>query len=170
MASEIRVNQIQSRTGVSTVSFTDSGPIFAGISTVQGPLTVDEGVTGNVTGNVTGDVTGNVTGDITSSGTSTFDVISGVSTIGVTTVHLTGINDLNYPTAGPLSNRNMVDNGAMVLAQRGTSAIVVDSPDYIVDRWSYRRTGTNSPNRFTMSQRTSGAPAVSYTHLRAHET
>ena len=45
MASEIRVNQIQSRTGVSTVSFTDSGPIFAGISTVQGTLIVDGGIT-----------------------------------------------------------------------------------------------------------------------------
>ena len=43
-------------------------------------------------------------GDINSTGTSTFNVISGVSTIGVTTVHLTGINDLNYPTVGPLSN------------------------------------------------------------------
>ena len=28
MASEIRVNQIQSRTGVSTISFTDTGPNY----------------------------------------------------------------------------------------------------------------------------------------------
>tara|TARA_B100000003_G_scaffold207718_1_gene226001 strand:+ start:19 stop:1386 length:1368 start_codon:yes stop_codon:yes gene_type:complete len=76
----------------------------------------------NISGNVTGDITGNVTGDITSSGISTFDVITGVSTIGVTTVHLTGINDLNYPTAGSLSNRNMVINGAMQVSVRGTSS------------------------------------------------
>ena len=56
MASEIRVNQIQSRTGVSTVSFTDTGPVISGVTTVQGTLTVD----------------GGVTADITSSGTSTF--------------------------------------------------------------------------------------------------
>ena len=136
MASEIRVNQIQSRTGVSTVSFTDSGPIFAGISTVQGPLTVDGGVTGNVTGDVTGNVTGNVTGDVTSSGTSTFDVISGVSTIGVTTVHLTGINDLNYPTTGSLSNRNLIVNGAMKISQRGTNFTnVTGDLIYHVDRF-----------------------------------
>ena len=60
-------------------------------------------------------------GDINSTGTSTFNVVSGVSTIGVTTVYLTGINDLNYPTAGPLSNRNLVVNGAMRISQRSTS-------------------------------------------------
>ncbi len=47
MASEIRVNQIQSRTGVSTVSFTDTGPVISGITTVQGSLTVTEGITGD---------------------------------------------------------------------------------------------------------------------------
>ena len=59
MASEIRVNQITSRTGVSTVSFTDSGPVISGVTTVQGSLNVTDGITGNVTGNVTGDVTAN---------------------------------------------------------------------------------------------------------------
>ena len=49
MASEIRVNQIQSRTGVSTVSFTDTGPIVSGVTTVQGTLTVDGGVTADIT-------------------------------------------------------------------------------------------------------------------------
>ena len=123
MASEIRVNQIQSRTGVSTVSFTDSGPIFAGISTVQGPLTVDGGVTGNVTGNVTG--------DITSSGTSTFDVISGVSTIGVTTVHLTGINDLNYPTADGTDGQVLKTNGSGALSFASVPLLAITE----VDQW-----------------------------------
>ena len=85
-------------------------------------LSIGANISGNVTGDITGNVTGNVTGDITSSGISTFDVITGVSTIGVTTVHLTGINDLNYPTAGSLSNRNIVINGAMQVAVRGTSS------------------------------------------------
>ena len=58
MASEIRVNQIQSRTGVSTVSFTDSGPILAGVSTVQGSLTVDGNL--NVDGVITYDDVTNV--------------------------------------------------------------------------------------------------------------
>ena len=34
MASEIRVNQIQSRTGLSTISFTDTGPIISGVTTI----------------------------------------------------------------------------------------------------------------------------------------
>lgn len=46
MASEIRVNQIQSRTGVSTVSFTDTGPIVSGVTTVQGSLDVTGGSVG----------------------------------------------------------------------------------------------------------------------------
>ena len=53
MASEIRVNQITSRTGVSTVSFTDSGPVISGVTTVQGSFNVTDGITGNVTGDVT---------------------------------------------------------------------------------------------------------------------
>jgi hypothetical protein len=53
MASEIRVNQITSRTGVSTVSFTDSGPVISGVTTVQGSLNVTDGITSNVTGDVT---------------------------------------------------------------------------------------------------------------------
>ena len=58
MASEIRVNQIQSRTGVSTVSFTDSGPILAGVSTVQGSLTVEGNL--NIDGVITYDDVTNV--------------------------------------------------------------------------------------------------------------
>ena len=96
MTSKIIVNNIEADTGINTVTFND-----------------------DISSNT---VRGNVIGDITSSGTSTFDVISGVSTIGVTTVHLTGINDLNYPTAGPLSNRNLIINGAMGIFQRATSS------------------------------------------------
>ena len=58
MASEIRVNQIQNRSGLSTVTINDSGLEVSGVVTstnFSGP------VIGNVTGNVTGDVTGDVT-------------------------------------------------------------------------------------------------------------
>ena len=65
------------------------------------------------------------------SGVSTFSNISvtggsitGLSTIGVTTVTATSlnVNGNAYPTAGPLSNRNLIINGAMAVAQRGTSS------------------------------------------------
>ena len=157
MASEIRANQIQSRTGVSTVSLTDTGPVISGVTTVQGTLTVD--------GGVTADVTGNVTGDITSSGTSTFDVISGVSTIGVTTVHLTGINDLNYPTAGSLGHRNLILNGGMKISARGltTSFTTSGSDDnYTLDRWEV---GARVQSfEYTVTRESEGPVAIGSSH------
>ena len=38
MASEIRVNQIQNRSGLGTVTFTDTGAVLSGIVTVAGNL------------------------------------------------------------------------------------------------------------------------------------
>jgi hypothetical protein len=51
-----------------------------------------------------------------------------MSTIKVTNINpptageAVNLNGLAYPTAGPLSNRNLVINGAMQVAQRGTSS------------------------------------------------
>ena len=64
MASEIRVNSIHSRTGLGTVSLTDTGAVLSGVvtaTTFSGPLT----------------------GNVTSTGPSSFDVITGVSTVGI---------------------------------------------------------------------------------------
>jgi hypothetical protein len=66
--------------------------------------------------------TGNVTGNINATGISTFNVITGVSTIGVTTIHVTGINDLTFPTAGSLGRRNLIINGSMLVDQRNGGA------------------------------------------------
>ena len=137
MTSKIIVNNIEADTGINTVTFNDA-------------------ISSNT-------VRGNVIGDITSSGTSTFDVISGVSTIGVTTVHLTGINDLNYPTVGPLSNRNLIVNGAMRISQRGTSTTGINDLTTVyttVDRGYHAFNGlgtwtstqeSDGPNGFTKS-------------------
>ena len=148
MASEIRVNQIQSRTGVSTVSFTDSGPIFAGISTVQGTLIVDGGITGNVTGNVTGDITSSGTSTlgntVVGGGTTELIVngdarITGILTVGTSSLTIDGdvgtINGIPYATAGTSSNRNLVHNGAMRIAQRQTSVTNITTFNYLCDRW-----------------------------------
>jgi len=83
MASEIRVNQIQSRTGVSTVNFTDSGPIISGVTTVQGSLNVTDGITGDLTGNVTGNINA-------SGGGSTFNSNVGIQTNDITRSDLVG--------------------------------------------------------------------------------
>ena len=61
--------------------------------------------------------------------------ITGISTVGVTTVTTTNltVNGNAYPTAGSLSNRNLIINGDMQVAQRGTSS--TSSGYYTVDRW-----------------------------------
>jgi hypothetical protein len=52
--------------------------------------------------------------------------------------HVT-IDGQQLPTAGPLSNRNIVINGAMQVAQRGNNfAGVTTGPSYAVDRWRWQ--------------------------------
>ena len=69
------------------------------------------------------------------------------------------IDGQQFPSIGALSNRNIIDNPKMEVAQRGTSVSgLVDSPAFIVDRWGYRRGGSWGTNSFTMSQETSGPP------------
>ena len=56
-------------------------------------------------------------------------------------------------TASPsLGRRNLIINGAMQVAQRGTSwSGLQNSPQYGADRFSYRRSGTWSSASFTLS-------------------
>ena len=102
-----------------------------------------------------------VTGNVNSSGVSTFSTltattISGVSTVGVTSVYLDSINDLNYPTAGPLSNRNLIINGAMQVAQRGTStSISASSTGFAADRFKLANV---TEAVVTLSRETTGNP------------
>jgi len=104
----------------------------------------------SVTGDITGNLTGNVTGIVTATGGS----ITGVSTIGTT--NLT-VNGNAYPATGPLSNRNLIINGAMQAAQRGTSAT---SPGYqTVDRFTLGRTLGDAT--FSISQDSSGPSGFS---------
>ena len=66
-------------------------------------------------------------------------------------IDVTSINDLNYPTAGALSNRNLIINGAMQVAQRGTSQTGVTSTTYAgPDRYRH----IVSQGAFTISQST----------------
>ena len=78
--------------------------------------------------------------------------------------HVT-VDGVAMPSAGPLSNRNLIINGAMQVAQRGTSQSgLTDSPAYLVDRFAYRRGGSWGTNSFTISQQSSGAPD-GFTHF-----
>ncbi|QDH50628.1 putative tail fiber protein [Synechococcus phage S-B43] len=84
--------------------------------------------------------------------------IAGVgATIGVTTAYISSINDLGYPSAGPLSNRNLIDNGAMRVAQRGTTETQSQYSNYpICDRW---RVQLDNASQATFTQETSGGPS-----------
>ena len=48
MSSEIRVNSLSSRAGLSTVTFTDTGPIFSGITTFQDSTGFNVGTDGSI--------------------------------------------------------------------------------------------------------------------------
>ena len=140
MASEIRVNTINNRSGLGTISITDSGASFSGV------VTATNGFSGNLTGNVTGDATG-------LSGSPTLSGITSVSTTNLT------VNGNAYPATGPLSNRNLIINGAMTIDQRNNGASVTDNASYPVDRFIM---GDNATGLDISSQR-SGISPVGFT-------
>ena len=80
-----------------------------------------------------------------------------ITSSGITSV--TGslaVNGNNYPTVGPLSNRNLIINGAMQVAQRGTSGTANDYNS--IDRFG--RDVNSGTGTFTDTQQTltSGSP------------
>ncbi len=51
--------------------------------------------------------------------------------------------------------RNIIINGDMSVSQRGTSTTgLQNSPEFLIDRWSYRRAGTFTSATFSMAQST----------------
>jgi len=104
----LNVNQIQPVGSGQTVTISATN-ISAGSATVTA---------GTFSGGVTV-TSGNLTG------------ITSVSTSNLT------VNGNAYPSAGPLSNRNMVINGSMVVNQRGYTGAAGTTTGYSVDRFSH---------------------------------
>ena len=190
MASEIRVNKIINRSGLSTVTFTDDGAIVSGIVTANS-------FSGNVTGNITGNVTGNVTGAVTGSGANLTSIPAGqltgtvadarLSTVsssklsgalpaidgsnltgvgasfGNSSVNTSGIITATsfVPTVGQLSNRNLIINGAMKVSQRHGTSATTTSNAYVLDRFSFYHNVTNAVT--SISQSTDN-PGNGFTH------
>ena len=197
MASEIRVNKINSRTGVGTITLSPTGVDFTGIATVAtlkattGIVTTLTATTGIVT-TLTVDTARTTTGIVTTLTADTSRITTGIVTTltadtakvgaavtisesgmevtGVTTVTSSinigsattisssslEVNGVQYPDSGPLSNRNLIINGAMQVAQRSTSdsGITNGSTGYrICDRWRFGEQGSPSAV-FTLSQST----------------
>ena len=124
MASEIRVNSLTNRSGLSTVTIADTGAVVAGIvtaTTFSGPLTgavtgnVTGDLTGNVTGNVTGNLTGDVTGDVTGNTSGTAGGLTGSPSITVTDITATG----NVSIGGTLTYEDVtnIDSVGIITAQ-----------------------------------------------------
>tara|TARA_B100000965_G_scaffold358135_1_gene337322 strand:+ start:2495 stop:4309 length:1815 start_codon:yes stop_codon:yes gene_type:complete len=73
-----------------------------------------------------------------------------ITSAGITSV--TGslaVNGENYPTAGALSNRNLIVNGSMLIAQRGTSASATNAMD-TVDRFKVASNVAVSRYQYTL--------------------
>ena len=73
------------------------------------------------------------------------------------------IDGQQLPTAGALSNRNLIINGAMQVAQRGTSTTGVGTvvAYNTVDRWRFADS-QNPPARYTETQSTDAPDGFSY--------
>ena len=104
MASEIRVNKSTNRSGLSTVTYTDSGPILSGITTVES-LKAD---TVSVTGALTYEDVTNVDSVGVVTARSNLFVGAGVSVYGSTGIvsatafHGSGANLSDLPASAPV--------------------------------------------------------------------
>jgi hypothetical protein len=110
MASNLRVDQILPTVGTNVA-----------IGTATGTVTLAGTTSGTFSGNLTGNATG-------LSGSPTLSGITSVSTTNLT------VNGNAYPSSGPLSNRNKIINGAMVVDQRNAGIGTVISGDGYVNR------------------------------------
>ena len=80
MASEIRVNQIQNRSGLSTVTFSDTGAIVSGIVTAES----FSAASGTFSGAISA-ASGTITGNLGVGGVLTYEDVTNIDSVGVIT-------------------------------------------------------------------------------------
>ena len=176
MASEIRVNKIENRSGLGTVTFADTGVDLAGIVTATtfsgsgASLTALPAaqVTGTLpaisAANLTNIPAGNVVGvhtslTVTNATTTGTAVVGGGVTISESGIEASGIGitcaNINGTQIG--GRRNIVINGAMQVAQRATSST---STGYqTVDRFAVNFSGTDeAPTQAQVTLSSSDTP------------
>ena len=194
MASEIRVNKIENRSGLGTVTFADTGVDLAGIVTATtfsgsgASLTniPDSALSAVTASKLTGALpaisgasltgmasTDNVrTGILDVAGISTFrnDVNVGAAvTISESGIEASGIGitvaNINGGQIG--GRRNLIINGAMMVAQRGTSST---STGYnTVDRFKGEFSGTDESPTFAQVDVSSGTTPYSLGFRKAYK-
>ena len=181
MASEIRVNKIENRSGLGTVTFADTGVDLAGIVTATTFSGSGASLTNLPAASLTGTVAdarfpatlpaasgANLTNLPAANLTGALPAISGANLTGIAATDnvRTGIldvagiatfrSDVNIPNinGGQIGGRrNIVTNGAMQVAQRATSVTVTNSVRgfQTLDRFEYNIHGTTT-HEMTMEQ------------------
>ena len=163
MASEIRVNKIENRSGLGTVTFADTGVDLAGIvtaTTFSGsgasltalpaaqlsgtlPAISAASLTNVPAANVVGVHTSLTVTNATTTGTV---VVGGGVTISESGIEASGIGitcaNINGTQIG--GRRNLIINGAMQVAQRGTSNTAGGDGYFTVDRMYYYNAGIDN--------------------------
>ena len=178
MASEIRVNKIENRSGLGTVTFADTGVDLAGIVTATTFSGSGASLTNlpaaNVTGtlpaisgaNLTNVPASNVVGvhtslTVTNATTTGTAVVGGGVTISESGIEASGIGitvaNINGSQIG--GRRNIIINGAMMVAQRGTSSTT--SGYGCVDRIQHLYSGTDEAPTFSQADVASGTTPYS---------
>ena len=170
MTSEIRTNTITSRAGLSTVTFTDSGPMFSGITTFVDNSTFSVGTGGTIHApatNVMALGTNNIdaikidsSGNVNISGILTASSISGGVSLAA------GANNRIVTATGAAAltgEANLTFDGSNTLAITGPEGgaaridLIADEGDDAADKWRITNT---SGNDFKIQRTTSHTDAL----------
>ena len=170
MTSKIIVNNIESDSGVSSVTFTSD--IELGTKNLKGRNLESTGIVTAVSftgsgANLTNLPAANITGTLPALDGS---ALTGVgASFGNSSVNTSGIITATsfVPTVGQLSHRNLIVNGAMNVAQRGTSS--TSSGFYTVDRFQVNFTGTNEAPEQRQATLTSAPGPYREGHRKAYK-
>ena len=143
MTSKIVVNNIEPDAGISTVTVVGNVESTKFVGAVEG----------SVTGNVTGNLTGTASTSTNAATAYAIDSAASLNTSGIVTATSFA------PTTGQLSHRNIIVNGAMNVAQRGSSS--TSDGFHTVDRFRKDEGGTDEST--TQSQVDVSAGTTPYT-------
>ena len=158
MASEIRVDKINSLSGVGTVTLSPTGVDISGITTAA-TLKATTGIVTTLTA-TTGIVTTFVTNTAKVGAAVTISE-SGIEASGI------GITCANINGAQIGGRRNLVINGAMLVAQRGTSSTTNGFGS--VDRFQIRTTGVDEDPTHAQATLTSAPGPYREGHRKAYK-
>ena len=155
MASEIRVDKINSLSGVGTVTLSPTGVDISGITTAA-TLKATTGIVTTLTATESAKVGSGITlspdGDVFTTGitTSSSVIVGGGVTISESGIEASGIGITvaNINGGAVSGRRNMIINGDQRIAQRGTTAVLMDgSAGYrCVDRMKTDYDGSGGGN------------------------